>query len=362
MNRSLSIKGPETLPKSYAVLLDNLKNQVRAAQAKAGFSVNRELIRLYWTIGQSIVERQKLKGWGKSVVEHLAKDLHRAFPKMSGFSPRNVWRMRSFFIAYTEQVKKLPRPVAEMDGVNLPRPMADIPWGHNAEILDRLKNPMDRLWYAKQTLKFGWSRNVLTHHIQTKLIQRQGKALTNFHAVLPPAQSDLARQVLKDPYNFDFLTLSPEAEERELESGLVTHLRQFLLELGVGFAFVGQQYHLEVDEEDYYVDLLFYHTRLHSYIVVELKTGPFKPEYAGKMNFYLSAVDSCLKGRGDQPSLGLLLCKTNKKVTVEYALRNIKNPIGVAQWETRLVESLPVNLRKTLPSTIEVERGMAGKI
>lgn len=237
MNRSLSIKGPETLPKSYAVLLDNLKNQVRAAQAKAGFSVNRELIRLYWTIGQSIVERQKLKGWGKSVVEHLAKDLHRAFPKMSGFSPRNVWRMRSFFIAYTEQVKKLPRPVAEMDGVNLPRPMADIPWGHNAEILDRLKNPMDRLWYAKQTLKFGWSRNVLTHHIQTKLIQRQGKA-----------------------------------------------------------------------------------------------------------------------------SLGLLLCKTNKKVTVEYALRNIKNPIGVAQWETRLVESLPVNLRKTLPSTIEVERGMAGKI
>jgi predicted nuclease of restriction endonuclease-like (RecB) superfamily len=341
-------------PKGYESLLAEIKERVRSAQVRAAVAVNRELVELYWHIGGSIVERQKAHGWGKSVVERLAQDLRVAFPGMTGFSPRNLWRMRAFHLAYTEEAKKLPRPVADLDGVNLPRAVAEIPWGHNADLLDKVKDPAARIWYARATVEHGWSRNVLAHWIESDLHKRQGKASTNFERSLPGPQSDLAREVLKDPYNFEFLTVAKDAEEREIERGLVHHIRQFLIELGVGFAFVGQQYRLEVGGEDFFVDLLFYHLKLRCYVVLELKAGTFKPEYAGKMNFYLSAIDDLLRHPDDKPSIGIILCRSKNKVIAEYALRDVAKPVGVSSYVTKLVESLPKELRGNLPSAKEI--------
>jgi len=360
-------KLPGALPAGYTTLLADLKARVRAAQLRAVVSVNRELILLYWDIGRIIVEAQTTKGYGKQVVERLADDLHEAFPKMDGFSPRNVWRMRAFYLAWTEGSQKhrqpvgnldskiLPQLVAELDGHNLPQPVADIPWGHNVLLLEKIPNPILRLWYAHKVIEHGWSRAVLTHHIETQLHKREGKAVTNFQRTLPPPQSDLAEQTLKDPYNFDFLTLHSDAHERDLEQGLLDHIQKFLLELGVGFAFVGRQYHMEISGQDYYLDLLFYHLRLRCYVVIDLKMKAFEPEFAGKMNFYLSAVDDQLRHADDKPSIGLLLCKERDHLTVEYALRDLKKPIGVAQWQTKLVESLPKNLKGNLPTVAEIE-------
>ena len=360
-------KPSAALPVGYANLLTDLKARVRAAQLRAAVSVNRELILLYWDIGKIIVEAQNTKGYGKQVVEQLAEDLHTAFPKMDGFSPRNVWRMRAFYLAWTDESQKhqqpvgnldskiLPQLVAELDGQNLPQPVAEIPWGHNVWLLEKISNPILRLWYAHKTIEHGWSRAVLTHHIETQLHKREGKAVTNFKRTLPPPQSDLAEQTLKDPYNFDFLTLHSDAHERDLEKGLLDHIQKFLLELGVGFAFVGRQYHMEISGKDYYLDLLFYHLRLRCYVVIDLKMKTFEPEFAGKMNFYLSAVDDQLRHADDRPSIGLLLCKERDHVTVEYALRDLKKPIGVAQWQTKLVESLPRNLKGSLPTVAEIE-------
>jgi predicted nuclease of restriction endonuclease-like (RecB) superfamily len=249
----------------------------------------------------------------------------------------------------------LTQLVAELDGQNLPQPVAEIPWGHNVWLLEKISNPILRLWYAHKTIEHGWSRAVLTHHIETQLHKREGKAVTNFKRTLPPPQSDLAEQTLKDPYNFDFLTLHSDAHERDLEKGLLDHIQKFLLELGVGFAFVGRQYHMEISGKDYYLDLLFYHLRLRCYVVIDLKMKTFEPEFAGKMNFYLSAVDDQLRHADDRPSIGLLLCKERDHVTVEYALRDLKKPIGVAQWQTKLVESLPKNLKGSLPTVAEIE-------
>jgi predicted nuclease of restriction endonuclease-like (RecB) superfamily len=355
------------LPTGYAHLLTDLKDRVRAAQLRAAVSVNRELILLYWDIGKTIVGAQKTKGYGKQVVERLAQDLRRAFPKMDGFSTRNVWRMRAFYLAWTEESQKrrrpvgnlgsniLPQLVAELDGQNLPQAVAEIPRGHNVWLLEKVPNPVLRLWYARKAFQHGWSRAVLTHHIETHLHKREGKAVTNFQRTLPPPQSDLAEQTLKDPYNFDFLMLRGDAHERDLEQRLLDHIQKFLLELGVGFAFVGRQYHLEISGQDYYLDLLFYHLRLRSYVVIDLKMKAFEPEFAGKMNFYLSAVDDQLRHAEDRPSIGLLLCKERDHLTVEYALRGLKKPIGVAQWQTKLVESLPRNLQGSLPTVAEIE-------
>ena len=360
-------KLPGALPAGYTTLLADLKARVRAAQLRAVVSVNRELILLYWDIGRIIVEAQTTKGYGKQVVERLAEDLHDAFPKMDGFSPRNVWRMRAFYLAWTEESQKhrqpvgnldskiLPQLVAELGGHNLPQPVAEIPWGHNVLLLEKIANPILRLWYAHKAIEHGWSRAVLTHHIETQLHKREGKAVTNFQRTLPPPQSDLAEQTLKDPYNFDFLTIRSDAHERDLEQGLLDHIQKFLLELGVGFAFVGRQYHMEISGQDYYLDLLFYHLRLRCYVVIDLKMKAFEPEFAGKMNFYLSAVDDQLRHADDRPSIGLLLCKERDHLTVEYALRDLKKPIGVAQWQTKLVESLPRNLKGSLPTVAEIE-------
>jgi len=381
--KTLKKKSSALLFTSYAPLLADLKARVRTAQVKAALSVNRELILLYWHIGREILRAQKAEGWGTKVVQRLAKDLAEEFPEMGGFSARNLKYMLAFVETWaaigivqqpvallgattargesvSQPVSKLaspivPQPVTQLEDAP-PEPLALLPWGTNLVLLHKLKDPAARLWYACKTLEHGWSRAVLTVQIETKLHERSGKAVTNFAQTLPPAQSDMAREVLKDPYTFDFLSLSEAAHERDLERGLVEHIRQFLLELGAGFAFVGQQVHLGVGDEDFYLDLLFYHLQLRCFVVVDLKMKPFEPEFAGKMNFYLSAVDDQMRHPDDAPTIGLLLCKdTQNKLKIEYALRDVKKPIGVAQWQTRLVESLPKNLRGSLPTIAELE-------
>lgn len=333
--------------KEYVETLAALKNQIQEAQVKATLAVNRELIKLYWSIGKTISEKQETSNWGSGVVEQLAKDLQKAFPGLEGFSKSNIFRIQAFYAAY-EKVAQLVRQLDEL-------PIFHIPWGHNVVLMQKLKNQDDRLWYAQKAIDNGWSRSMLETWIKSKLHTRAGKAVTNFNRTLPAPHSDMAQQSLKDPYLFDFLTLQEEHLERDLEQGLIDHVQAFLLELGKEFAFVGRQYHLEVDGDDYYMDLLFYHLKLRCYVVIELKNTAFKPEYAGKLNFYLSAVDDLLRHKDDAPTIGLLLCKTKKNFTVEYALRDVNKPIGVAAYETKLVESLPKNLKSSLPTIEEIE-------
>jgi predicted nuclease of restriction endonuclease-like (RecB) superfamily len=331
----------ETSPSSaYKALLADLKRRIQEAQVRAGLAVNRELVLLYWSIGREILVRQDREGWGAKVIDSLARDLHQSFPEMKGLSPRNLKYMRALAEAWPEE--SIVQQAA-----------AQIPWFHNCTLLDKLKDPLERLWYTQQTIAHGWSRNVLILQIESGLYRRQGKAISNFEVALPKPQSDLAQQLLKDPYNFDFLTLDKDARERDIERGLLDHLRQFLLELGSGFAFVGSQVPLEVGGEDYRLDLLFYHLKLRAFIVAEVKSTVFRPEYAGKMNFYLSAVDDLLRHPSDQPSIGLILCRSKEGIVVEYALRDIGKPMGIAEF--RLTESLPDSLKSTLPSIEELE-------
>ncbi len=327
------------VPADYDEFLQGLKARIRTAQVKAALAVNRDLVLLYWGIGRDILARQQAQGWGAKVVERLSRDLRAAFPEMKGFSPRSLKYMRAF--AETWPDESFVQQAA-----------AQIPWFHNCTILDKVSDPIQREWYIRQTTENGWSRNVLVHQIETRLYERQGKALSNFERTLPAPQSDLARQ-LKDPYNFDFLTLGDDAHERDLEQGLLTHVRQFLLELGAGFAFVGSQYHLDVGGDDFYIDLLFYHLRLRCYVVVDLEMGKFIPGDAGQMNFYLSAVDDRLRHPDDQPTIGLLLCRSKNETTVEYTLRDMHKPFGVAEFRTQ--DLLPDALRGTLPTIEELE-------
>lgn len=330
--------------KSYQTLLADLKQRIRTAQVRAALAVNRELVLLYWGIGKEILARQDHEGWGTKVIDRLAKDLRSEFPGQQGLSPRNLKYMRALAEAWPDEA--IVQQVA-----------AQIPWFHNCILLDKVKEPGERLWYVQQTIQNGWSRNVLVMQIETNLYRRQGKAITNFQATLPSPQSDLAQQLLKDPYNFDFLTLAQEAQERDLERGLLAHVQQFLLELGVGFALVGSQVPLEVGGEDFRIDLLFYHLKLRAYIVIDLKMTPFKPEYAGKMNFYLSAVDDLLRHPDDKPTIGLILCKAKNRLVAEYAIRDIAKPLGVAEF--RYLEQLPEQLKGTLPTIEEIEAELA---
>lgn len=329
-----------TLNEDYAELLRTLKQRIAQAQIRAALAVNRELVLLYWNIGREILARQQAAGWGAKIVQQLAQDLHAEFPDMKGFSSRNLKYMRTLAETYTDEqfVQQL---------------VAQIPWGHNVRILDYVKTAKEREWYIRKTIENGWSRNILVLQIDSKLYQRQGQAVTNFERTLPQPQSDLAQQLLKDPYNFDFLTLGDKAHERDLEKALLQHIREFLLELGVGFAFVGSQYHLEVGGDDFYVDLLFYHLRLRCYVVIDLKMRGFKPADAGQLNFYLSAIDDLLRHAQDAPTIGLILCKTKNKVVAEYALRDINKPIGVS--EMQLADALPDNLKGNLPTIAELE-------
>src|SRR5439155_1891542 len=307
---------PETrlaLPKGYEALLRDLKNRIRAAQVTAALAVNRELVLLYWSIGRDILARQKEHGWGAKIIDRLADDLRKAFPEMTGLSPRNLKYMRAFAEAWADE--QIVQQV-----------VAQIPWGHNVRILDYVKNPHEREWYVRATIQNGWSRNVLVHQIESGLYRRQGKALSNFTRTLPAPQSELAQQVVKDPYNFESLTLAEEARERELERALIDHIRDFLLELGVGFALVGSQYPIQMGGEEFRIDLLFCHLRLRCFVVLDLKMTQFQPEHSGKMNFYLSAVDDLLRHPDDQPSIGIILCKAKNKVVAEYALRDLRKP------------------------------------
>ena len=291
---------------------------------------------MYWGIGAKILASQSQEGWGSKVISRLAKDLKREFPDMRGFSLSNLKYMRAFAEAWS-------------DGAIGQQPIGQIPWGHNISLLEKLKDTEERIWYAKKTIEHGWSRNVLTMQIETELYKRQGGAVTNFERMLPKPQSDLARQMLKDPYSFEFLTISDEAAERELEQALMTHIREFLLELGVGFSFVGSQVRLEVEGDEFFMDLLFYHLKLRCYVVIELKTTDFRPEYAGKMNFYVSAVDDLMRHPDDQPTIGLVLCKSSKKTIAEYALRNVSTPIAVS------THKLPKKLQDSLPTPKQLE-------
>ncbi|MCP5506415.1 MAG: DUF1016 domain-containing protein [Chlamydiales bacterium] len=328
--------------RGYKQLLGEIKEKVKSSQLKAAVAVNKELIQLYWEIGTSLIKKQDNEGWGAKTIEKLANDLRSEFPNMKGFSRRNVYYMVLFAREYPE-IEIVQQLVAQ------------IPWGHNTLLLDKVKDRESRVWYVKKTIENGWSRNVLLHWVDGGLHERQGKSLTNFKNTLTSPHSDLAHETLKDPYNFDFLTLREEFDEKELEDGLIDHIQKFLLELGAGFAFVGRQINLCVGDQDYFIDLLFYHVKLRCFIVVELKATEFKPEYAGKMNFYLTAVDKTMKHPDDKPTIGLLLCKTKNKVVAEYALQDINKPLGVAEYETKIIESLPDDLKGSLPTIEEIE-------
>jgi predicted nuclease of restriction endonuclease-like (RecB) superfamily len=365
--RSAAVRSSFGKGVDYQSLLKDIKARIRGAQIKASLSVNRELIKLYWDIGLLIVQRQQVEGWGAGVIDQLAGDLRRAFPGLQGFSASNLSRMRAFFLAYAQESensaravpklkgKKSARVVPKMLDASLPPAVAGIPWGHNVLLIFKLTHSAVRIWYAQQATANGWSRSMLEHWIESDLYARQGKAVTNFNHALPPLQSDLAKEIVRDPYNFDFLSLRTDAAERELEEGLLAHIRRFLIELGAGFAFVGQQVNLVVGGEDFHIDLLFYHLKLRAYVVVDLKRVAFTPEHAGKMNFYLSAVDDQLRHPDDRLSIGLILCKTRNKVIAEYALRNLTTPMGVARYTTKVVESLPAGLKGSLPSPKEIE-------
>lgn len=362
------------LPHGYAETLQAIRERIRTERVRAVLAANAAMVLLYWDIGRLILERQKLEGWGTKVIDRLAQDLSEAQPDMTGLSPRNLKYMRAFAEAWPD--REFVQQAA-----------AQIPWTQNCVILDRLDDPATRAWYVQATRENGWSRSILGLQIEQRAHERAGKAISNFDRVLPPGDSDLVAQVFKDPYLFDFLGTADPRREREVEQALVDHIQKFLLELGVGFAFVGRQVRLEVGDQDFVLDLLFYHLKLRAFrprsslrsslgpapgrrsagllrrpsgrrrrfVVVELKAVPFEPEFAGKLNFYLSAVDDLLRHPDDKPSIGLLLCKAKNKVVVEYALRDVAKPIGVAQWETRLVESLPEELKGSLPTVEEIE-------
>lgn len=326
---------------SYKQLLAEVKGKIRDAQIRAMVTVNQQMLFLYWEIGSAILQRQKESSWGDKVVEQLAADLKTEFPSMKGFSKRNLLYMRQFTETY---------PDFEI----VQAPLAQISWYSNITLLQKCPDVKQRLWYANQAIENGWSRNVLVLQIEGRLYERQGKAISNFSMTLPEPDSDMAQQTFKDPYLFDFLTLSKKAKEKDLEEQLVQHIVSFLLELGAGFAFVGRQYVLPIEEDDYRIDLLFYHLRLRRYVAIDLKMRKFKPDDAGKMNFYLSALDDLVKSESDAPSIGIILCKDKKNVLVEYALKDMSKPIGVSEF--RIGDAIPPELKSNLPSIEDFER------
>ena len=368
----------------YRDLLADIKARIRAAQHRAALSANAEMVLLYWDIGRLIAARQEHEGWGAGVIPRLAADLKNELPEEKGFSERNIKLMVQFFNTYPDTLElgqpsvaqiaseHPPRSIGQRAVAQLPAPTPMAPqaaaqlhtiqqavlamsWAHNVILIQKLKDLPTRLWYASQTLEQGWSRDTLILQIKNRAHERQGAAITNFTTTLPSIHASLAQSLLKDPYLFDFLTLTEPFQERELETGLVAHIQKFLLELGRGFAFVGRQYPLTVSDREFYLDLLFYHLHLRCFVVVDLKKGDFKPEYAGKMNFYCSAVDAQLRHAGDAPTIGLILCQTKDRILAEYSLKDIHKPIGVADYE--LTRALPAELASSLPSieTIEAE-------
>lgn len=336
------------LPESYSLTLNELRQRIEEARLRAVIDANATMTELYWNIGRIILARQEAEGWGAKVVDRLSHDLRTAYPDMNGLSSRNLKYMRAFAAAW-------PEPAI------VQRALHKLPWGVNVELLDAVKEPEVRLWYAERAFEHGWSRSVLSMNIERKVHTRRGKALTNFKQTMPPAESDMAAQLFNDPYLFDMVGTADPRREAEVETALVAHVEKFLLELGAGFAFVGRQVPLEVGSSDFKLDLLFYHYKLRCFVVVELKAVPFEPAFVGQMNLYLSAADDLLRQPEDKPTIGLLLCRGKNKLVVEYALRDLKKPLGVADWETRLVEKLPKELEGVLPSVEQIEAEFSQK-
>jgi|SaaInl4_135m_RNA_FD_contig_61_23889_length_2357_multi_2_in_0_out_0_3 predicted nuclease of restriction endonuclease-like (RecB) superfamily len=351
---------------AYKDFIAAIKSQVQSAQIKAAVSVNRELLQLYWFMGSQIVEKQETARWGDGLVKQMSRDLQEEFPDMKGFSIRNIKYMKQWFKFWHDSnligqqlVAQNKNPITTQVVTQLEQaPIFQIPWGQNLLIISKASIPEEAIFYVQKTIENNWSRAVLTHQIELGLYGREGKALSNFDAHLPAPQSDLAKQTLKDPYCFDFLTLSQKHNEKELEAALTENISQFLLELGAGFAFIGKQYKLSVSDKDYYIDLLFYHIKLRCYMVVELKTVEFKPEFAGKLNFYISAVDDLLATDQDKPTIGILICKSKDKTIVEYALKDMQQPLGVSEYQ--LTQQLPEPFQSSLPSIEEIEKELGG--
>lgn len=336
----------------YQAWVATLKQRLKSLQLKAALAVNAALLEFYWALGADIVEKQQTATWGDGFLKQLSQDLMAEFPEVKGFSYRNLRAIRQWYVFYTTGDAIWQQAVAKLEQAYLQK-LTQIPWSHNLVIASKCESREEALYYVGQTIEFGWSRAVLTHQIEGGLWQREGRAVANFERTLPLPQSELAQQTLKDPYVFDFLALTKDYTERDLERGLVEHITQFLLELGAGFAYLGRQVPLQVGSREFFLDLLFYHARLHCYVVIELKTVEFEPEHAGKLNFYLKAVDEQLRREGDEPTIGILICKEKDRLVAEYALSDIHKPIGISEYE--LTQSLPLEIRSSLPSVEEIE-------
>lgn len=328
---------------SYLDFIEAIKKEIQNQRLKVVLNANSSMICLYWNIGKAILQKQEEEGWGAKVIDRMAKDLKDAFPDMSGFSPRNIKYMRKFAECWS-------------DFEIVQQVVAQIPWRTNMKLMDKLNTQEERLWYAYKTIENGWSSNVLDLQIQSRLIERTGKSVNNFPAALPPADSDMANQIFKDPYLFDFLGTDMPRREVEIERKLTEHIQNFLLELGQGFAFVGRQVHLEVGGDDFFIDLLFYHLKLRCYVVIELKACDFEPGFISQLNMYQNVVNDILRHPNDNPTIGLLLVKGKNQTVVEYSLAGYQNPIGVAEWKNQMVKALPEDLKSSLPSIEEIEK------
>ncbi len=338
--------------KEYRDWLIDIKRRVQSAQLKAATAVNTALLEFYWSLGADIAEKQKNATWGSGFLKQLSKDLMAEFPDMKGFSYRNLAAIKKWYLFYSQEAVKVKQPASLLRQQPVAK-LVQIPWWHNVVIIQKCSTVEQALFYVRKTVENNWSRSVLIHQIESDLFARSGKAVTNFDKTLPSPQSDLAREMIKDPYNFDFLTLTKDFTERELEKGLIDHVTRFLMELGAGFAYVGKQVPLQVGEREFFLDLLFYHTRLHCYVVIELKVSEFEPEHVGKLNFYIKAVDEQLRRDGDTPTIGILLCKGKDRLVAEYALSNIHKPMGVSEYE--LTRVLPDELKSSLPTIEQIE-------
>ena len=350
MNENLLV---HTNDKEYKKFLVELKEKVKNSQLKAAIKVNYELLNLYWELGKKITEKQKEYSWGDSFISNLSNDLKKEFPDMKGFSVQNLKNIRYWYLFYAEYLIGL-QPVSQLKKIE--NKIKSIPWGHNQRIMYKCKSVREAIFYVEKTIENGWSRTILEHQIDSKLYERLGSAISNFDSRLPKVQSELAKQTIKDPYNFDFLTLRDKYDERELEDALVKQITSFLLELGTGFSYIGRQVHLKVGDSDFYIDLLFYHVKLHCYVVVELKTEKFKPDFAGQLNFYVTAVNRDLKSQEDNQTIGILICKDKDNVVAEYSLANISQPIGISKYEiSKLLEK---KYKSSLPSIEEIEQSI----
>ena len=350
MNENLLV---HTNDKEYKKFLVELKEKVKNSQLKAAIKVNYELLNLYWELGKKITEKQREYSWGDSFISNLSNDLKKEFPDMKGFSVQNLKNIRYWYLFYAEYLIGL-QPVSQLKKIE--NKIKSIPWGHNQRIMYKCKSVREAIFYVEKTIENGWSRTILEHQIDSKLYERLGSAISNFDSRLPKVQSELAKQTIKDPYNFDFLTLRDKYDERELEDALVKQITSFLLELGTGFSYIGRQVHLKVGDSDFYIDLLFYHVKLHCYVVVELKTEKFKPDFAGQLNFYVTAVNRDLKSQEDNQTIGILICKDKDNVVAEYSLANISQPIGISKYEiSKLLEK---EYKSSLPSIEEIEQSI----